>query len=220
MAPNPVSKGFMGMSKVEEDMQRYQTKLQKSIELNQFHLDRKTKNARVISQRSASRLSEITEKRMKDEEETLNRFVQTAQQRERKLILFSRERSKRLKQSSEKKMAKYSAVQAKIQHLRTDSMEKQSAIEEKHMNIQKAVLMNRRTRVRNVMLRQEREQLRQVDNQRNQEQQRWQLDRRNMKVFEKHLMIDERLNAIKQRRASQQEFLRLANEMRLLKIQE
>ncbi len=92
----------------------------------------KSQNARVMSSRHNSKMAEIQEKREKQQQDDLNKFVHQFNQKEKKMQKFSKEIQKKNKERSDKKMMHRSHVSENQKHLRMDMREQHQAIEERH----------------------------------------------------------------------------------------
>jgi hypothetical protein len=169
----------------------------------------------LLSSRSDSKLSELSEQRERESLVRLNNYLTASSKRERQLQKFAKEQLKQRREKSAKSSEKFLTVSQNLQHLRSDTRELEFAIQQKQRHIQNAINSNQRQRLRNVMLRQEREHLRLGDTQRLQQLKEWQLEQRKARVLSKHLQLTANLHSAKQREKQRQEFVRQANHLRL-----
>jgi hypothetical protein len=68
---------------------------------------------------------------------------------------------------------------------------------------------------KSILMKHELHNLKVVDTQKNQERLKWQSDQKKLKVLEKHIRIENKIDHIKQGRAHMQEYSRIANELRI-----
>jgi hypothetical protein len=101
-----------------------------------------------------------------------------------------------------------------------DVKENNRSIQEKYKQVDKFLLDRDLSHKKNLLMKQELHQLKVLDTHRNQETLRWQSEQKKLKILEKHMKIDSKIDHIKQGRAHMLEYSRIANELRVQKIME
>lgn len=206
---------------IDDQFKKYEHRYKKSMDLKNFSLQQRKEFAQNATSRCSSRLDNLIESREKKDQDSLNLFIHHFGVKEKKLSKFQKAELKKQRERHAKKEQKWKAAADGIKDRReADHRDGAEAILKKQREASKALREYSLDRARNLAVRKEREHLRTQDTKKNQEIQKWQMDQQKMKILEKHMKISDNLNQKKQRKHHMQEYARIANQMRVDRVQE
>jgi len=131
---------------------------------------------------------------------------------------MSKERKQVMQATIEKRGTHLEKIDVNKKDLDYRIQEKNDNKNERLKKIDQQLQKNKQEFERKIMLRQEREHLKIQDAQRNIERQKWQREQQKIKIMNKHQMIQDRVDQLKETKLNISEFSRISNQIRVKQV--